>query len=180
MTNSLLAERRIMKKIVPLCLCAALLPSFAYGSAQEVARALFPKTVLLNMRDISGRPLALASGFVLKKGFIVSNYHVVEGAGSGFVKLIGDATKYKIVGIVAKDEFRDLVILEVEGLTSDGAVLSKREAAEIGETVFAVGNPRGLEGTFSQGIVSSLRELDGLTLLHSSYIPWQQWRTNCR
>jgi hypothetical protein len=154
-----------MKKIALVILYVSLLPALAYGSAQEVARGLFPKTVLLNMKDTSGRPLALGSGFVLKKGYIVSNFHVVEGAGSGLVKRIGDTTKYKIVGIVAKDEFRDLVILEVEGLTSDGVVLSKREAAEVGETVFAVGNPQGLEGTFSQGIVSSLRDLDGFSLL---------------
>jgi S1-C subfamily serine protease len=71
---------------------------------------LFPKTVLLNTKDTSGRPLALGSGFVLKKGYIVTNYHVVEGAGSGLVRRIGDKTIYKKVGIAAKDEFRDLVL----------------------------------------------------------------------
>src|SRR5713101_3624921 len=133
-----------MKTIALALLYVSLLAALAYASPQEVARALFPKTVLLNMKDTSGRPLALGSGFVLKKGYIVSNYHVVEGAGSGLLKRIGDSTKYKIIGIVAKDEFRDLVILEVEGLTSEGAVLSRREAVDVGETVFAVGNPRGL------------------------------------
>jgi S1-C subfamily serine protease len=59
----------------------SLLPVLSYGSAQEVANQLFPKTVLLNMNDTSGRPLALGSGFVLKKGYIVSNYHVVVGSG---------------------------------------------------------------------------------------------------
>jgi hypothetical protein len=59
----------------------SLLPVLSYGSAQEVANQLFPKTVLLNMNDTSGRPLALGSGFVLKKGYIVSNYHLVVGSG---------------------------------------------------------------------------------------------------
>ena len=116
-----------MKEIAFALLYVLLLPVLAYGSAQEVANQLFPKTVLLNTKDTSGRPLALGSGFVLKKGYIVTNYHVVEGAGSGLVRRIGDKTNYKIVGIAAKDEFRDLVILEVEGLTSDGVVLSKKE-----------------------------------------------------
>ena len=68
------------------------------------------------MKDTSGRPLALGSGFVLKKGYIVSNCHVIEGAGSGLVKRIGDGKSYKIVGIAAKDESRDLVILESGGI----------------------------------------------------------------
>jgi S1-C subfamily serine protease len=155
----------LILRIALALLCSAVLPALTHGSPQEVARSLFPKTVLLTMKDTSGRPLALGSGFVLKKGYIVSNCHVIEGAGSGLVKPTGDAKNYKIVGIAAKDESRDLVILEVDGLTSDGVVLSTNQAPEVGETVFALGNPRGLEGTFSEGIISSLRDLDGLSLL---------------
>src|SRR5208283_3079242 len=125
----------------------------------------FPKTVLLTMKDANGRPTALGSGFVLKKGFVVSNFHVIEGSASGFAKRVGDSTRFKIAGIAAKDEARDLVILAVDGLTEEGATLSKRPTVEVGETVFAVGNPRGLEGTFSQGIVSSIREFDRFSLL---------------
>ena len=75
-----------MKEIAFALLYVSLLPVVTYGSAQEVANQLFPKTVLLNTKDTSGRPLALGSGFVLKKGYIVTNYHVVEGAGSGLVR----------------------------------------------------------------------------------------------
>jgi S1-C subfamily serine protease len=82
-----------MKEIAFALLYVLLLPVLAYGSAQEVANQLFPKTVLLNTKDTSGRPLALGSGFVLKKGYIVTNYHVVEGAGSGLVRRIGDKTQ---------------------------------------------------------------------------------------
>lgn len=117
------------------------------------------------MADSSGRPVALGSGFILKKNYIVSNYHVIEGAGSGFVKRIGDKAKYQIGGIAAMDEFRDLVILRVDGIVSDGVALSQRHAVEVGDTIFAIGNPRGLEGTFSQGIISSLRDINGFQLL---------------
>jgi len=137
----------------------------AQSAPQEVARRLFPRTALLTMKDSGGRPLSLGSGFVLKPGFIVSNFHVVEGAGSGIVKLINEKTTYKITGIAAKDESRDLAILAVEGVTVAGVTLSSRTSLEIGETVFAVGNPQGLEGTFSQGIISSIRELEDFTLL---------------
>jgi len=144
---------------------ASLVTLTANAAPQDVAKALFPKTVLITVNDPAGRPLSLGSGFVLKKGYIISNFHVVEGAGSGFVRRIGDKTKYKITGVAAKDKVRDLVVLAVEGMNEDGVLLSKRESAEVGETVFAVGNPRGLEGTFSHGIVSSIREIDGFSLL---------------
>jgi len=145
-------------------ICVSLAP-LAHTAPQEVARRLFPRTVLLTMKDVDGRPLCLGSGFVLKPGYIVSNFHVVEGAGSGLAKRVDEKTSYRITGIVAKDESRDLVVLAVEGINITGVALSKKSSLDIGETVFAIGNPRGLEGTFSQGIVSSIRELENLTLI---------------
>jgi hypothetical protein len=142
-----------------------LVPALALASPQDVARNLFPKTVMLTMKDSQGRPTALGSGFIIPKGYIVTNFHVVEGASSGFIKRAGDRTKYRITGIVEKNEAVDLVILAVDGMPEEGVKLSDRKSIEVGETVFALGNPRGLEGTFSQGIVSSVRELDDLSLL---------------
>jgi S1-C subfamily serine protease len=139
--------------------------SFAFATPQDVARTLFPKTVMIITGDKDGTPLAIGSGFVLKPGFIVSNFHVIEGSSSGFVKTVGDTKKYKVLGVAAKDTVRDLVILAVEGLDVGESTLSQRPNVEVGETVFAIGNPRGLEGTFSQGIVSSVRIFDDLTLL---------------
>jgi len=144
---------------------AAMASVVANAAPQDVAKTLFPKTVLITVNDPAGRPLSLGSGFILKKGCIISNFHVVEGAASGFVRRVGDKTKYRITGVAAKDESRDLVVLTVEGMGQDGVLLSKRATAEVGETVFALGNPRGLEGTFSQGIVSSVREIDGFSIL---------------
>ena len=152
-------------KTIPAILFAISLATTSLSAPQDVAKALFPKTVLINVSDSAGRPLSIGSGFVLKKGYIISNFHVIEGAGSGFMRRVGDKTKYKITGLVAKDESRDLVVLAVEGLEEDGVILSKRQSTEVGETVFAIGNPRGLEGTFSQGIVSGVREIDDYSLL---------------
>ena len=137
----------------------------AMGTPQEVARQMFPKTVMITTLGRGGRQLAIGSGFVLGPGQVVTNEHVIQDAASGFVKIVGDKTKYKISGVAALDGLHDLVILAVDGLSVDGAPLSQRATVDVGETVFAIGNPRGLEGTFSQGIVSSLRTLDDFTLL---------------
>jgi S1-C subfamily serine protease len=154
-------------RLLALAGLVLVLPNSGMATPQDVARLLFPKTVLLIMSDSGGRPLSLGSGFILRAGIVVTNFHVIEGAGSGMAKRVGDGTSYKITGVVAKDQFKDIAILAIDALTDegDGAQLSHRDMPEVGETVFAIGNPRGLEGTFSAGIVSAHREIDGLSLL---------------
>ena len=128
-------------------------------SVQEIAKEAFESTVLLVMEDANGQPLSLGSGFFIRNGEIASNLHVVEGAASGYAKLVGQKAKYEIEGVTAIDPERDLVVLKISGGRASALSLSSSDAVQVGETVYAVGNPQGLEGTFSQGIVSSIREV---------------------
>ena len=128
-------------------------------SAQEIAKKTFASTVLLVMEDASGRPLSLGSGFFVRDGEIASNLHVVEGGTRGYAKLVGQKTKYDIEGITAVDPKWDLVVLKISAAGSPMLPLGNSDAVQVGESVYAVGNPQGLEGTFSQGIVSSIREV---------------------
>lgn len=127
-------------------------------TAQEVAKKTFKSTVLLVMEDVNGQPLSLGSGFFVGDGEIASNLHVVEGAVRGYAKLVGQKTKYDIEGVAAVDLRRDLVILKVSARLPM-LRLGNSDAVQVGEPVYVVGNPQGLEGTFSQGIVSSVREV---------------------
>jgi hypothetical protein len=111
------------------------------------------------MKDESGRPLSLGSGFIVRNGEIASNLHVVQGAVRGYAKLIGQKTKYDIEGVTAFDSKRDLVVLKISTAASRVLTIGNSNAAQVGESVYAVGNPQGLEGTFSQGIISSIREV---------------------
>lgn len=128
-------------------------------SAQEVAKRAFGSTVLLVMEDSNGQPVSLGSGFFVGEGKVASNLHVVEGAARGYAKIIGQKSKYDIEGIIAIDPARDLVILKISGARAPALAIGNSESVQVGETVYAVGNPQGLEGTFSQGIVSSIREV---------------------
>src|SRR5437899_11000342 len=82
-------------------------------TAQEIARKAFASTVLLVMEDANGQPLSLGSGFFVRDGEIASNLHVVEGAGRGYAKLVGQKTKYDIEGMTAIDPERHLVVLKM-------------------------------------------------------------------
>ena len=128
-------------------------------TAQDVAKRAFPATVLLVMEDANGQPFSLGSGFLVRDGEIASNLHVIAGASRGYAKVVGRKRKYEIEGIVAVDAERDLVVLKVPSAGSSVLPLGRSETVEVGERVFAVGNPQGLEGTFSEGIVSSIRKV---------------------
>ena len=134
-------------------------------SVQEIAKDAFRSTVLLVMEDANGQPLSLGSGFLVRDGEIASNLHVVEGAASGYAKLVDQKAKYEIEGITAVDPERDLVVLKISGDRASALTFGSSDAVQVGETVYAVGNPQGLEGTFSQGIVSSIREVGADKLL---------------
>ena len=124
---------------------------------QQIAQKAFRSTVLLVMEDANGQPLSLGSGFFVGEDQIATNLHVVEGATRGYAKLVSKETKFNIEGYTAIDEKRDLIILKVAAFGTQAISLGNSDFAQVGETVYAVGNPRGLEGTFSQGIISSIR-----------------------
>ncbi len=143
------------------------MPLFAIAqpAARDVASRAFSSTVLISVDDPNGQPLAIGSGFVIKEGMVATNYHVIEGASGGFVKLIGSKAKHEVTGIVALSEKYDLAILAVPSLSSPNMGLGDFSSVAVGDSVFVVGNPRGLEGTFSQGIVSAIRDLGSDRLL---------------
>ena len=126
-------------------------------SPQQIAKKSFRSTVLLVMEDDNGQPMSLGSGFFVADGQIATNLHVVEGTARGYAKLVGQETKFNIEGYTAIDENRDLIILKVTTYGTQPISLGNSDFAQVGEIVYAVGNPRGLEGTFSDGIISSIR-----------------------
>jgi len=156
MTRMKTRTRAFLYSMLLVAFCSLL----AYAqTAQDVARKAFGATVLLLMEDINGQPLSLGSGFFVRDGEIASNFHVVEGAARGYAKLVGQKTKYDIEGISAVDAERDLVLLKIAAHGSQSLSLGNSDSVQVGENIYVVGNPQGLEGTFSQGIVSSIREV---------------------
>jgi S1-C subfamily serine protease len=132
---------------------------------QEIAKKAFPSVVLLVMEDPNGQPVSLGSGFFVGERIIATNLHVVEGSHQGYAKIVGQRAKLDIEGTVGIDPNRDLVLLKVSVTGAPAMTLGKSDAVEVGEAVYAVGNPQGLEGTFSQGIVSSIRQVGSDKLL---------------
>ena len=133
-------------------------------AARDIASRSLASVVLIATDDANGQPLALGSGFVIPQG-IVTNVHVIRGASRGTAKLVGAQRVQPLGGILALDTLHDLVLLAAPNMAAPPLPLGDSRAMAVGDEVYALGNPQGLEGTFSQGIVSGIRTLGPDTLL---------------
>lgn len=99
------------------------------------------------------------SGFFIgENGLAVSNYHVFKGTGIGAeaIKMPNDNTAYKVAEIYQRSEDEDFIIFRVD-YDNDNYIPIASKRPEIGQRVFAIGSPMGLENTFSSGEVSQWR-----------------------
>ena|SRR2546425_6870844 len=160
-----------MRKACRFLLAAALGGTLLSGqertgiTGREIAQRIFPSVALILCEDSHAQPVALGSGFVVADETVATNFHVIEGASGGFVKLVGVAKKYKITGAVGFDRAHDLALLSVPGMHAPTAPLGSSQQVSVGDEIYAIGNPEGLEGTISQGIVSGIRGAGSDTLL---------------
>ena len=127
-------------------------------TAPEIAEKALAATVYLEMQDSKGVPLGFGSGFFVGDNLIATNYHVIEGAARGSAKLVGQFSTYTIEGVTATDKTNDLALLKVTMSGIKPLPLGNSSDVKIGETIYVAGNPKGLEGTFSNGIISSRRD----------------------
>lgn len=121
-----------------------------------IARQAFKSSVFIQINDKYGKPMALGSGFVIAPSVIATNLHVIQGGASARINLVGSKASFVSSTALALDTVNDLALIEVAGLLAPSLELSDA-IPEVGERVFAVGNPKGLEGTLSDGLVSALR-----------------------
>jgi hypothetical protein len=134
-------------------------------TAQEIAQKTFPSVVLLVMEDANGQPLSLGSGFFVRDNIVATNFHVIEDSVGGYAKIIGKKKKYNISGTVGIDRDVDLVLLSINEAKAPFLPLGNSKDVKIGDEIYAVGNPLGLEGTFSKGIISGIRKDKVQTLM---------------
>lgn len=102
----------------------------------------------------------LGSGFFVKPNYIVTNYHVIEGAPFLEIKTF-DGQKTR--GVIEKfDITRDLALVKVDTIGTPAKIYSKGEV-NLGVNVFAIGHPKGLEFSISKGITSAIRKMNTVT-----------------
>ena len=133
-------------------------------SAKEVFERASRSVVVVHALDRGGDAISQGSGVVISKNAVATNCHVIEGAASLAVRQVsasGDEAYRMEAEILARNDERDLCLLSVAELSTPPAAPPARIGAakslQVGEDVFAIGTPQGLELSLSRGIVAQLR-----------------------
>jgi S1-C subfamily serine protease len=135
-------------------------PSQPGPTLQQVFKQNSPAVVLITQLDAAGKWTSLGSGFVVSpSGVIVTNNHVIA-PDAGAVKLIiklprGDV--YTDVRVIYTEARRDFAVLSIKALGLPTLKVGDSDTVEVGDQIVAIGNPQGLELTFTSGIVESVR-----------------------
>jgi serine protease Do len=124
-------------------------------------------------------PSGLGSGFIInEEGFLLTNFHVIEGETQISVEVYHqkndqlDRKSYKQVRIIAINKFEDMALLKIEDKEAPKfkyLVMGSADAMAVGERVFAIGSPLGLERTVTEGILSTkTRQMAGELYLQTT------------
>ena len=104
------------------------------------------------------------SGFIVSSdGLAVSNYHVFDGANEIGIKFYGSESLYKITkdDILAFNKKEDYIIFKVRGRYNYPYIPIANQRNEVGDRIYTISSPKGLENTFSSGEISQYRTRDG-------------------
>jgi serine protease Do len=124
-------------------------------------------------------PEGLGSGFFINaEGYLITNFHVIEGETEISVEVYHQSDgqmereTYKEVRIIAINKFHDLALLKIEDKTAPKfkfTTLGSSDSLSVGDPVFAIGSPLGLEQTVTSGILSTkTRQVEGELYLQTS------------
>ncbi|MSU62639.1 MAG: serine protease [Pedosphaera sp.] len=131
-------------------------PALAQRTTRDIYDQNKSAVVLLLAYDSRSMLSALGSGFYFETNKIASNFHVIEGASRIMFRVIGSKEMHAVKRVISFSTSLDLAILEVEQ-EHQPVKIASLDKLGVGDKVVAIGNPRGLEGSVSEGIVSAIR-----------------------
>lgn len=131
------------------------------GRERLDATALYDRAkhavVRVEVADEGGHVSSASGVLISSDGLLATNYHVIQQGVSARVRLAnGDA--YEDVAIAEVDRRKDIAILKIRGRDCPWLGFAESGVLQVGSTVYALGAPKGLDGTLSQGLISGLRD----------------------
>lgn len=131
-------------------------------NAEQIYAKINDAVVTIYTFDAAGKILSQGSGVVLnEKGWIVTNYHVYAGAEKLVVK--HKERKIEYSSIIGLDVEKDILILKIADHTFPPIPVGNSDLLKVGQKIYAIGSPMGLENTISEGIISGLRAYEERT-----------------
>jgi len=141
--------------------------------AEELNNIAVYKRVLPSVVNITSRQVVFnffygavpqegqGSGFILdRSGHVLTNFHVIDGANRGIDVQLSNKHHYA-AKVIGTDKVHDLALLQIDAQNLEPVTLADSSQLAVGQKVYAIGNPFGLGGTMTRGIISSIRTLGG-------------------
>lgn len=146
-------------------------PSERLLTARQIAERVSKSLVLVWTKDADGDRLAQGSGFFFRPNLIATNLHVLQRAWSASIEVLQTGRTYQASEIVAVDVRQDICVLRVEGVAIPALTLNMTARDGVGDEIYVAGNPEGLKGSFSKGIISAIRKDRRLIQIDASISP---------
>ena len=125
----------------------------------DLVRRIKPSAVAIETYDVRGEKLSRGSGFFVDVDRVVTNRHVIENAYRAEVHSYNGSI-YPVKGVVAVDAEGDIALLKVDAPPNQvRPLLLDKTSPQEGESIVVIGNPFGLEGSVTNGIVSAVRDI---------------------
>lgn len=121
---------------------------------EQLFERLAPSVWVVKTSDSAGKHIAVGSAVVVGAGSLITNCHVLARASK--VTVNRENVSYGAT-LEHPDPERDLCLLKVANFTAPSVTLAGTETLKVGSRVYAIGNPRGLETTISDGLLSGIR-----------------------
>lgn len=135
---------------------------------EVIFRGASPSVVKVVTLDSQGREDGFGSGFVVGPRLIATNYHVLDEGHAAYV-VFPDKTKLAVLGVSALDEAADLAIIQVgSDIKSRPLELAGNELPAVATRVYAIGNPEGLDNSYSEGPVSGHPEIRSIKMIQTT------------
>lgn len=140
-------------------------PALQEKSFEELA-ALASSIVMIAVHDEKGEPVATGSGIMIgRKGFILTNCHVVRGGRFFSVRIEDDDQVYSTNEVIKYNSNLDLAVIRIQRDLTVLPLYNGRKKLVRGQKVVAIGSPLGLFNSVSDGIISGFREIDGVDMI---------------
>lgn len=137
-------------------------------SPRQIAANAHAALLMVHAMNARGDTLGVGTGFVVSSdGLFVTNYHVIAEAERLVVSLL-DGGKHDQVQLVSADPASDLALMKIPATGLRPLRMGSDARMEVGDKVYVMGNPLGMSGTFSDGMVSGKRPLEGVSMLQIS------------
>ena len=137
----------------------------AAPSPQELYERLSASVFIVESLDAAGTVVSKGSAVAVARGEVVTNRHVIEDGVSWRLKRGNNTWPATITHL---DPDHDLCQLKAEGLAAPPVTVRSSETLAVGERVYAIGSPEGLELTLSEGLISGLREFEKARIIQTS------------